>query len=384
MHKKLILLSILFSFSAALSSWEHPEEVSESCLQVINKGRDAVEALCGRTPMPENLEQKIYSNAELVLDNQYLSYIIQQYLSSKLPSEIELKRYDELLNSSIRKPLTSKGKIELNELIACNHEVHQVHNHCIGAIEGYDYITYKKSIEMLKLLAARFSYHTEKPNYIRSYRYTASRRHFLLGYNSSFNLLHYACNQNILNSVDKNLYEKNQRLIIQELYDNKVDINAQNNYGETPIYYAAKNNSCNAIQLLHTLGAEINAQDNYGNTPMHNAAKNNSCNAINLLYTLGAETNIRNENGNTSLHIAVLWYNLAAVKTLLNLNADTTIVNNDGNTAEQMPSLPEIKLLFAADRADRQRIQENRANLIKQLKVKLKCCLGKRKRNSLE
>ena len=350
-RKKLLFLSILFSFSTALSSWERPKGVSESYLQVINDGRDAVEALYGRTPMPENLETKNYSNAELVLDNDYISQIIQPHLSDEMPKE-EIKKQDDTW-FRLKYPEYDRGSF--SEDFTENEKKRKIYEfemtipyeqkHCRNTIVEHDYFAFIESIEMLKLYSARFSNNAKNQNYIANFTQD------IVG----DNFLHYASLRHWMDkySPEESKYNHEIRcLMIEILHNNNVNINAKTCSGYTPAHYAAGINSAgeashpNIIKKLHSLGADLNVQDWEGNTP---------------------------------LHIAVLNKHLSIIKALLLLKVDTTLKTKKGLTAEQMTNDPEFLALFVADRADNERIQENRADVIKQLKFKLKYCLCKRK-----
>ncbi|KAF7819815.1 Protein cfxQ like [Senna tora] len=95
----------------------------------------------------------------------------------------------------------------------------------------------------------------------------------------------------------------------------KVELEAKNMYGETPLHMAAKNGCNEAARLLLAHGAYVEAKAN-----------------VNFLLT----SSVNNKNGMTPLHLAV-WHALRAeecltVKTLLEYNADCSAEDNEGMT----------------------------------------------------
>ena len=83
-----------------------------------------------------------------------------------------------------------------------------------------------------------------------------------------------------------------------------ADINARDNYGETPMHDAARGDSVDAMEWLKAQGADINARDNTGETPMHDAAWANAVDAMKWLKAQGVDINARNNNHQTPTHKA--------------------------------------------------------------------------------
>ncbi|KAL8128766.1 hypothetical protein V2J09_017921 [Rumex salicifolius] len=109
---------------------------------------------------------------------------------------------------------------------------------------------------------------------------------------------------------------------------------------QTPLHVSAGYNKVEIVKLLlDWAGTEkvvLEAQNMYGETPLHMAAKNGCNEAAKLLLSHGAFVEAKANNGMTPLHLAV-WYSLRAddcstVKTLLEQNADCSAKDNDGNT----------------------------------------------------
>jgi hypothetical protein len=89
------------------------------------------------------------------------------------------------------------------------------------------------------------------------------------------------------------------------------------------------------VRLNLTLST-VNATDNFGQTPLMYAASNNpDPEVISVLVQTGADVNVRTAEGWTALMYAARDNANPAVTTrLLQLGADPTLVNNDGFTAE--------------------------------------------------
>lgn len=61
--------------------------------------------------------------------------------------------------------------------------------------------------------------------------------------------------------------------LVKEVLALKVDVNARNKSGQTPLHLAATVNSSDMASILITAGASVDALDNTGKTPLHVAAK---------------------------------------------------------------------------------------------------------------
>ncbi|BAU02859.1 protein CbxX, chromosomal isoform X1 [Vigna umbellata] len=125
------------------------------------------------------------------------------------------------------------------------------------------------------------------------------------------------------------------------LRDNPSLLNEKNPVmAQTPLHVSAGQNRVDIVKfLLDWQGpdkVEMEAKNMYGETPLHMAAKNGCNEAAQLLLARGAVVEARANNGMTPLHLAV-WYSLRSeefltVKTLLEYNADCSAKDDEGMT----------------------------------------------------
>ena len=76
-------------------------------------------------------------------------------------------------------------------------------------------------------------------------------------------------------------------------------------YGQTPLMYAAGNNSAQAVRALLDAGADVNARSKAGWTPLMYAARNRDATVTQVLLAAGADLSLRNESGQVARDIAL-------------------------------------------------------------------------------
>ena len=100
-------------------------------------------------------------------------------------------------------------------------------------------------------------------------------------------------------------------------------------YGRTPLHYAAADGLVDQVTQLLSAGADANVQDDDGWTPLHFAAQANSASVTKSLLSSGAQTELKDSYGNTPLFRAVFAYQSdgAVIRLLLNAGANPNAVN---------------------------------------------------------
>ena len=141
-----------------------------------------------------------------------------------------------------------------------------------------------------------------------------------------------------------------------------IDINQQNNIGRTALHFACKHGHTDVVSLLINAGAEINIKDTYGQLPVHlstaeildllfingadiNAQDEDGCtplicasidnktNIIQKLISYGCNLNIQDNQGNTALMSACDWNNYDIVLKLISYGCDLDMQNVNCETA---------------------------------------------------
>ena len=110
-------------------------------------------------------------------------------------------------------------------------------------------------------------------------------------------------------------------------------VNRRSNCGASPLYRAAEADYSSAVTQLITAGADVDLPDHRGLTPLHRAAEEGLSRVIALLAKAGADLDKREfEHGSTPLCIAAQEGNHAAAAALVRAGADVNHKTDDGST----------------------------------------------------
>ena len=143
-----------------------------------------------------------------------------------------------------------------------------------------------------------------------------------------------------LHHIARYNHNKKKFEVIKELIKAWADIHAKNNNGETPFHLAAANNgNAYVIKEFIKAGAGVNTKDSNGWTPLHLAAANNgSARVIKKLIKAGADIHAKTNEGDTPLHLAANNGNEHVIRELIKAGADVHEKNANGETAHDLLS----------------------------------------------
>ena len=100
---------------------------------------------------------------------------------------------------------------------------------------------------------------------------------------------------------------------VQEFIDLRVDVNAKDEEGWTPLHFAAESNkNPEVITTLIKAGADVNAKGEWGHTPLYLAACNENPEVLTLLINAGADVSAKDKWGHTHSPIRATVHELSA------------------------------------------------------------------------
>jgi len=105
--------------------------------------------------------------------------------------------------------------------------------------------------------------------------------------------------------------------LVEYLVEHGVDINKENYFDKTPLFYACSSGNKELVDYLIENGADINKEDGHGETILFDACKSGNEDTVRYLLEFGADINKENKENNTILVNAFFSQNDNLVKYLI-------------------------------------------------------------------
>ena len=112
---------------------------------------------------------------------------------------------------------------------------------------------------------------------------------------------------------------------VRALIDKRVDVNATQADGTTPLHWAVDRDQPEIVQMLIRAGANVKAANRYGATPLWLASVNGNAKTMAMLLEAGADASSANGDGETALMVAARTGKTDAVNLLLTRGADPNV-----------------------------------------------------------
>ena len=131
---------------------------------------------------------------------------------------------------------------------------------------------------------------------------------------------------------------------LQALIDAEPGIvNATEDFGMTPLHWAARACAVGCVERLLEQGAEVNVRNKVARMPLHLVAETDpaavgegemqQAETVRLLAKYGADLDVQDKKGRTPLHRATYEGRVAAVEALLEAGGDPFVLNKSGKNA---------------------------------------------------
>ena len=135
--------------------------------------------------------------------------------------------------------------------------------------------------------------------------------------NSSIKVFLGQLNPNPLTDIMEQSIKEGNLDVVKLIIENGININIQNDLGESPLHLASANGKRDIVKYLVEKGANIDLQDKQGQTPVFFVVDNNEIGLLDLFLKKGADVTKKNKDGLTPLALGCLKLNCNAVKHML-------------------------------------------------------------------
>ena len=113
--------------------------------------------------------------------------------------------------------------------------------------------------------------------------------------------------------------------------------------GYAPLHRVVLDGNLDEVVGIINIGADVNLQDSYGRTPLWWAAERDNTEIVKILLDVGAKVDVKSQGGWTPLHVAANDGNISSVKLLLAALASVDIKDDEGETPLDAARKMELK-----------------------------------------
>lgn len=143
-------------------------------------------------------------------------------------------------------------------------------------------------------------------------------------------LIDAGANVNDVNEEGENALFTIYEEAVRELVKTRIDINARNNDGETPLIATV---APEVAEVLVRAGAKLDLTNPNGQTALMHGAKNNYVENLKVLVKAGANLDLQDSEGSTALMLCAEKGLENSVEVLVNAHANVNLRDNQGLTA---------------------------------------------------
>jgi ankyrin repeat protein len=134
--------------------------------------------------------------------------------------------------------------------------------------------------------------------------------------------------------------------LVSDLIVLGANVDWQNEYGYTPLHWAAERNNLQIARMLIDARADLNVQLYNGSTALHLATNRNNPEIARMLIDAGADLDIQDKWYGTALHEAVLCHRLEIAQMLIDAGARKDIEDQDGKLPYDLARTEEMRNLL--------------------------------------
>ncbi len=135
------------------------------------------------------------------------------------------------------------------------------------------------------------------------------------------------------NAVIFEAVRKGDVALLSRLVDDGAAVDPSDEFGDTPLIYAAMSGRADEARVLLSRGARVNARDSFRQTALIAAAQHGAADVVALLLKRGADVSAQDRFGRDALMYAAIYDSVPVARLLMDAGADPNVRDPWGATA---------------------------------------------------